>query len=113
MTSTMVDPTPEPSLPLPSWRLVITLALPALAQQGLHFIVLMSDRFLAGLIGESSVQAAQTTAHYMAWFITCYNVLVTVGSTALVARCIGAGERRLAIEVTHQSILLALFLGLL
>ena len=59
------------------------------------------------------MQAAQTTAHYMAWFINCYNVLVTVGSTALVARCIGAGDRRLAIEVTHQAILLAVFLGLI
>src|SRR5262245_24137710 len=31
-------------------------------------------------------QAAQTTANYLAWFITSYIVLVSVGSTALVAR---------------------------
>src|SRR5205809_8055859 len=35
-------------LPLPSWRLVIALALPVLAQQGLIFLVNQSDRFLAG-----------------------------------------------------------------
>ena len=108
--------TPTSSLPLPSWRLVIALSLPALAQQGLAFVVLISDRYLAGHLPNApheTVQAAQTTAHYMAWFISCYTVLVTVGSTALVARCIGAGDRRLAIEVTHQALLLAVFLGLI
>lgn len=109
------DTTGEGALPLPGWRLVIALSMPVLAQQGLAFVVLLSDRFLVGHLrveDQASVQAAQTTAHYLAWFITCYNVLVTVGSTALVARCIGAGERRLAVEVTHQSLLLAMFLGL-
>ena len=107
--------TPISTLPLPSWRSVIALSLPALAQQGLAFIVLTSDRYLAGhlpVADPATVQAAQTTAHYLAWFITCYTVLVTVGSTALVARCIGAGDRRLAVQVTHQSLLLAVILGL-
>jgi putative MATE family efflux protein len=105
----------QTALPLPSWRLVIALSMPVLAQQGLHFIVGLSDRFLAGhLEGPDlpAVQAAQTTAQYLAWFITCYYVLVTVGSTALVARTVGAGERRLAVEVMHQSLLLAVILGL-
>ena len=107
---------PGAALPPPNWRLVIALSLPVLAQQGLAFAVLLSDRYLAGhleVADQAAVQAAQTTAHYLAWFITCYNVLVTVGSTALVARCIGAGDRRLAVEVTHQALLLAIFLGLL
>jgi putative MATE family efflux protein len=107
----------QATLPAPSWCLVLLLALPVLAQQGLSFLVLLSDRYLAGNLpvatGHAAMLAAQTTAHYLAWFITCYNVLVTVGSTALVARCIGAGERRLAVEVTHQALLLAVFLGLL
>ncbi|MBI2807107.1 MAG: MATE family efflux transporter [Planctomycetes bacterium] len=103
-----------PALPAPSWRLVIALAMPVLAQQGLAFLVLLSDRWLAGHLvvsDQAAVQAAQTTAHYLAWFITCYNVLVTVGSTALVARFIGASERRRAVEVTHQALLLAVVLG--
>ncbi len=106
---------PVSALPLPSWRLVIALSLPVLAQQGLSFIVLFSDRYLAGHLGakdQAAVLAAQTTAHYLAWFINCYTVLVTVGSTALVARSVGAGERRLAIEATHQALLLAVALGL-
>ena len=103
-------------LPMPSWRLVLALSLPVLAQQGLSFFVLLSDRFLAGhleVADQPAVQAAQTTAHYLAWFIHCYNVLVTVGSTALVARCIGGGDLRLAVEVTHQALLLSIVLGLM
>lgn len=58
-------------------------------------------------------QAAQTTAHYLAWVISSYTVLVSVGSTALVARFVGAGQRAQAIHVTNQSILLGAILGLL
>lgn len=117
-------------LPPPTWHLVLWLAIPVLAQQGLVFIVHQSDRYLAGQLraedeivdqaasneGEAETQqaafqAAQTTAHYLAWFIQSYTILVTVGSTALVARFVGAGDQRMAVHVTHQSILLAIFLG--
>jgi putative MATE family efflux protein len=62
---------------------------------------------------QASFLAAQTTANYLAWFISSYMVLVSVGSTALVARLTGAGDRRAAIHATNQSILLAFGLGLL
>lgn len=58
-------------------------------------------------------QAAQTTATYLAWAISSYTVLVSVGSTALVARFVGAGNRAAAIHVTNQSIFLGATLGLL
>jgi len=138
--------------------MVIGLALPALAQQLLIWIVMLSDRFLAGLMPflsrdeaisyrlmsltqlaaptqgiierlggwqaswlqaehiaarEVAFHAAQTTANYLAWFISSYTVLVSVGSTALVARFIGAGDLRSANKVTHQSLLLGASLGLL
>ncbi len=103
------------SIPPLTWRLVMLLSIPALAQQGLTFFVLLSDRWLASHLkvetAQSAVQAAQTTAHYLAWFISCYNILVTVGSTALVARAVGAGDRKLAIAATHQSLILAVILG--
>ncbi len=148
-------------LPLPTWHLVLWLALPVLGQQGLMLVVNLSDRFLAGhlqavapqqqaealghrllavgLLGpavpggsllercagaeaaweaarlltsrQAAYQAAQTTANYLAWFISSYTVLVSVGSTALVARFTGAGDHRLARHVTNQSILLAVLLG--
>ncbi len=57
-------------------------------------------------------QAAQTTSIYLGWLVNCYTVLVTVGSTALVARFIGAGRSHDAVHVTNQSMVLGLILGM-
>jgi putative MATE family efflux protein len=102
----------------PTWYLVLVLAVPALLQQMLVLAVSLSDRWLAGHAHapnpdeQIALQAAQTTANYLAWFISSYTVLVSVGSTALVAHAIGAGDRRSAIHVTNQSLLLGIVLGL-
>ncbi len=102
----------------PTWHLVLILAVPALMQQMLVLAVSLSDRWLAGHAHspdpdeQIALQAAQTTANYLAWFISSYTVLVSVGSTALVAHAIGAGDRRSAIHATNQSMLLAIVLGL-
>ncbi len=114
----------SPSLPVlalntqPTWRQVLILGWPALVQQLLIFIVMLYDAWLAGRYppehGEHvAAQSAQTTATYLSWFISSYAVLVSVGSTALVARFIGAGDRASAVRVTNQSLLLSAFLGLL
>jgi putative MATE family efflux protein len=62
---------------------------------------------------QTAIQSAQTTAMYMAWFLSSTTILVTVGSTALVARFIGAGNRELAVRVTNQSIALAAVIGVI
>jgi putative MATE family efflux protein len=59
-----------------------------------------------------SYQAAQTTANYLAWVIASYTVLVSAGSTALVARFIGAGDRVAAVHATNQSVVLGVLFGL-
>ncbi len=98
--------------------LVLVLAAPALLQQLLVLAVSLSDRWLAGHAHapdpdeQIALQAAQTTANYLAWFISSYTVLVSVGSTALVAHALGAGDRRSAVHITNQSLLLAVVLGL-
>ena len=114
----------------PLWRAVLLLALPVLAQQFLVLVVSLSDRFLAGRFAgmpepaanvtepertpqQVAYQSAQTTANYLAWFISSYTVLVSVSSTALVARFVGGGDRRMAIHATNQSLLLALAAGVL
>jgi putative MATE family efflux protein len=108
---------PEPSLLAPSrssWRVVLGLAWPVLCQQSLVLAVNLSDRLLAGRFEpDVAYQSAQTTANYLAWLLTSYTVFVTVGSTALVARFVGAGDRKSAIHVTNQALLLAVLLGLL
>ncbi len=105
--------------PWPMWRLVLGLAWPVLAQQLLVLSVNLSDRLLAGRFqhvddaAKAASQNAQTTASYLSWVISNYTILVSVGSTALVARFIGAGDRTGARAVTHQSLLLAVCLGIL
>lgn len=98
---------------------VFYLAWPALILQFLHLIINLWDRFIAGrfLLGDSSshlsIQTAQTTGQYFSWLISSYSVLVTVGSTALIARFVGAGDFKSASKVVHQSMLLAFLFGLL
>ena len=99
-------------------RLVLLLAWPVLVQQLLILAVNLSDFFLAGWFPPPdrsqhvAYQAAQTTAGYLDWLITCFTVFVTVGSTALVARFVGARDRAAAVHATNQSITLAAVFGL-
>ena len=74
----------------PAWRLVLALALPALAQQYLHLLVRLSDQYLADHFElpdpaqRRTYLSALTTAGYLYWFVSSYTVLVSVGATALV-----------------------------
>lgn len=108
---------PLDPLSRPLWRQVLTLALPALAQQYLHLVVQLSDQFLAGRFQlpapEQRVEylSALNTAGYLYWFVSSYTVLVSVGSTALVARFVGARNFALAERATGQSVVLAVAFG--
>src|SRR5258708_5169459 len=94
------------------WRRVLSLAWPVLIQQYLILSVQLSDRYLAGnFLNDVAYQSAQTNAQYLGWTLTCFTTLVSVGSTALVARFVGAMDRPLAIRATNQSILLAAVFG--
>ncbi|MFL5245220.1 MAG: MATE family efflux transporter [Gemmataceae bacterium] len=92
---------------------VLSLAWPVLVQQYLILSVQLSDRYLAGnFLDEVAYQSAQTNAQYLGWTLACFTALVSVGTTALVARFIGAGDRSLAIKATNQSIFLAAIFGM-
>lgn len=110
---------PLDRLSRPLWRQVLVLALPALAQQYLHLIVQLSDQFLAGRcplpvgLDRERYLSALTTAGYLYWFVSSYTVVVSVGSTALVARFVGANDWAMAKHATGQSVLLAVVLGLI
>lgn len=103
----------------PTWRVVLLLAWPVLLQQMLAISVNFSDRLLAGRFQsvdarqQVASQSALTTANYVAFFISSYTVLVCIGSTAVVARCIGARDRQTAIHATNQSLFLAATLGVI
>ena len=99
-------------------RRIIGLAWPVLALNFLILTVDMSDRFLVGNLPAPTPEVAQArlaargTAHYVAWFISSYTVLVSVGATALVAHCVGAGDWRTARRAAGQAIVLAAIVGL-
>jgi putative MATE family efflux protein len=101
----------------PTWALVLMLAWPTLVQQLLVFAVNLFDGLMAGrfqnLAGPEQVatQAAQTTANYLAWFLSSCTILVSVGATALVARLLGAGDRRGAVHACNQALLLGVLMG--
>ncbi|HEY1375868.1 MAG TPA: MATE family efflux transporter [Gemmataceae bacterium] len=110
----VAPPTPAPGLA----RRVLGLAWPVLALNFLILSVDLSDRFLVGNLPSPTPHeaqaklAAQGTAHYVAWFISSYTALVSVGATALVARCVGAGDWRTARRATGQAVVLAGLVGL-
>jgi putative MATE family efflux protein len=100
-------------------RKVLGLAWPVLIQQFLILSVGLYDQFLAGNNQPTdrslhvAYQAAQTTANYIAWFISSCTAIVSVGGTALVARLIGGNEPEAAKRVLNQSVLLAILVGVL
>lgn len=109
---------PTTLLTAPAWRGVLTLTWPVLLQQFLLLAVSLYDFYLAGnnppadISQHTAYQAAQTNANYLAWFISSYTVLVSVGATALVARFVGAGDRRMAVRSANQALTLAVIIGL-
>jgi len=117
------SPLNEPSLwidpSVPVWKRVLGLAWPALLQQMLHLTVNQTDRWLAGNAlnldpdKQLALQGAQTTCFYLAWVVSCYGVLASVGASALVSRLVGARDIRGANLAFHQSMILAVVLGLL
>src|SRR5262245_15654678 len=111
----LAEPVEVPVVPV--WRQIVRLAWPVLVQQFILYQVILFDSWLAGnyrpATGDhTAAQAAQTTAFYLSWFISSFTVLVSVGSTALVARFIGAGDTRSANRVANQSVLLGVAWGL-
>ncbi len=104
---------------IPPYRRVLSLAWPAFCQQMLILLINLSDRWLAGRASpddhetQLSTQAAQTTGFYLAWFVSCYGALVSVGSTALVARLVGGHDREGANRILHQSTWLAIGFGIM
>src|SRR5688572_1579877 len=104
-------PDPPPDLvhdARPPWRVVVRLAWPVLVQQFLILSVGLYDQFLAGNNAPAdpgkhvAYQAAQTTANYIAWFVSSSTALVSVGGTALVARFVGGGDRAGADRAANQ-----------
>lgn len=93
-------------------RDVLNLALPAMGEQLLSMMVGIVDTFLVGHLGAPPL-AAVGLANQWVFMATMLFGAVATGSTALIARFIGAREPDQADEVLRQSILLGALIGLL
>jgi len=91
--------------------LVLQLALPVLGEQLLTSFVGIFDTFLAGRISNDAVSAVGLAA-YVSWLGSLIFSLIGTGTTALVARSWGAGQRSEANRFCNQSITLAALLGI-
>ncbi len=93
-------------------RQLFWLAMPVLGEQLLILGVGQWDTFLAGQISKTAT-AAVGVAAYVGWAATLLFSLVGTGTTALVSRAWGAGDRAAGNHLFNQSVPLALITGLL
>ena len=93
---------------------MLWLTMPVLIEQMLHVLVGFTDLWLTGnfLPGEAYV-AAMTLMIYALWFVGNVFGFVALGSTAMVARFVGARNYEMANQVMNQSILTGLVWALL
>lgn len=104
-------------------RRVFSLAMPAVGEQLLNTAVGLADVYLVGhlsmetakLLGYGSAEAISVTglANQMIFLVSTIFMSVAIGSTALIARAFGGGDREQANQVVQQSIVLGIVFGLL
>ena len=91
-------------------RKILYLAWPAIVENLLHTMVGIVDTAMVGRLGAASLAAVGLGNQISMVGLTVFSALAT-GSTALVARHIGAGERGKAGDVARQSLILGLFVS--
>ena len=91
---------------------VLDLAWPVLVEQLLGTAVVLVNTYIVGHLGASALAAVGLSTQLQALLMALFSA-VGVGSTALVARHIGANQLRKANRVAGQSFFLSLAVGLL
>jgi putative MATE family efflux protein len=109
----IVAPTDETASRGSLVRALLVLAIPVLAEHALHIIVGLTDTYLANHLESNKAEAtaAVGTVGYIFWFIGLFAGAVGTGSTAIIAREVGARHRRRANSVCGQSMLFAAMIG--
>ncbi len=96
----------------PVRRQVLTLAWPVVIEQLLNMSVGLADTYIVGHLGAAPLAAVGLSMQALSLFWALF-AAIGVGSTALVARHVGAQEPDQANAIARQSVLLALFVGAL
>ncbi len=91
-------------------RRIVTLAWPAIVENLLHSIVGIVDTAMVGRLGAEALAATGLGNQISMLGLTVFSAL-SIGSTALVARYIGANESSTASDVARQSLVLGLFVS--
>jgi putative MATE family efflux protein len=100
--------------PAPLLKVLLWLALPIVAENMLHMMVGLTDVYLASHL--PAAQSADATASvgtvsYVLWLIGLIAGAIGTGSTAIIARAIGARHQSLANSVCGQSVTAAVLIG--
>ena len=93
------------------FRSVVRLAWPVVIQQVSFSMVQLVDTALVGHLGEDAL-AGVRLAGQIFWFAQAGMVAVAIGSTAVIARNMGAGQPELASRTLRNALLLAMVWGL-
>ena len=93
-------------------RSVFRLAWPVVVQQVSFSMVQLVDTALVGHLGEDALAGVRLGGQLF-WFSQSGMIAVGVGSTAIIARNVGAGDAHLASRTLQNAILMALLWGLL
>lgn len=93
-------------------RNILKLALPAALENLLHMAVFIVDILIIGRLGTAPV-AAVGLAGALSFILSMIFSALNVGTTALVARGMGAGAKEEAQRVAGQSLFLSVILGLI
>jgi len=91
-------------------RSVIRLAWPVVVQQVSFSMVQLVDTALVGHLGEDAL-AGVRLAGQIFWFSQAGMIAIAVGSTAIIARNVGAGKAHLGSKTLHNALILALLWG--
>lgn len=101
--------------PAPLLRPLLLLALPIVAENMLHMMVGLTDVYIASHLPTSAAPATAAVGSigYVLWLIGLVAGAIGTGSTAIIARAIGARHNSLANSVCGQSVTASIGLGVL
>lgn len=93
-------------------RRILSLAVPAFAALLAHPLMLLADTWIVGRLGTLQL-AGLSIGSGLLLTVTGLSIFLAYGSTAVVARFVGAGQQRRGLELGIQAIWVAAVLGLL
>jgi len=101
----------RPDSPSAARRQVLELAGPSLMEMALVTFVNMADMMMVGRLGPAAIAAVGLT-NQPVFFAMASFIALNVGTTAVIARSIGAGEDDVANDAMRQSLMLVIVMGL-